>query len=89
MDDQPDATPAKFWLDHHAGQLAQLAGEHTVDLGLVRLAAILVLAGLTDIEILHELSGHHVSSDGERDPLAGLPATLDALRAMVASSPER
>jgi hypothetical protein len=89
VDQHSDRRPDGAWLDQHADRLMQLAREAGIDPGVVHLAALLVLAGLSDAEILHELGVHHVSSDGQRDPLAGLPPTLVALRALAASDPER
>ena len=86
MNEHSNATPAMAWLEQHADRLAELAGDHGVDQGLVRLAAILVLGGFTDPEILHELGAHHLSADGQRDPLAGVPPTLEGLRKLVGSS---
>lgn len=75
------------WLEQHDEALSEIAHDNSLETGLVHLSAILVLAGLDNIEVLDQLVGMAHSLNGSRDPLAGAPDAIEAVRHLVSSSP--
>ena len=76
------------WMDRHEARLGDIAQETGLPVGVVHLAAVLVLSGLDDDEIYPHLGDHMLSMDGKHDPLAGAARALEEIRQLVdVSSP--
>ena len=74
------------WLRAHEGDLDDIARETDVASALVRLAAVLILAGIEDAQIegqLHTL----VSLHDQRYPLAGAPRALEEIHRLATERP--
>ena len=74
------------WLHVHEGALDDIARETDVPSALVRLAAVLMLAGIEDAQIesqLHSL----VSLHDQRYPLAGAPRALEEIHRLATEHP--
>jgi len=71
------------WIKLHDSRLEGIARDAELPLGVIQLAAALVLSGLDDDEINPHLSDHLLSMDGQRNPLAGAPRALEEIRALV------
>jgi hypothetical protein len=74
------------WLRAHEGELDDIARETDVASALVRLAAVLILAGIEDAQIegqLHSL----VSLHDQRYPLAGAPRALEEIHRLATERP--
>lgn len=73
------------WIETHDEQLRDIAEDTEMAAPLVHLAAILMLAGVSDEEIYEQLSQHALSMDGQGSPLAGAPEALQRVRQLAAS----
>lgn len=71
------------WLRAHEHSLEFIAADAGISDELVHLAAVLVLQGLDDPDVLHELSHHILVMDGRHDPLARLEEAVHRLRRIV------
>ncbi len=74
------------WLRDHEGDLAEIARVTDVASALVRLAAVLVLAGIEDAQIEDQLQ-HLVSLDDQRYRLAGAPRALEEIHRLATPHP--
>jgi len=74
------------WLRDHEDDLGQIARETDVASALVRLAAVLVLAGMDDAQIEDQLYGL-VSLHDQRYPLAGAPRALEEIHRLATEHP--
>jgi hypothetical protein len=74
------------WLQAHEADLDEIARETDVASALVRLAAILVLAGIEDAQIEDELHGL-VSLRDQRYPLTGGPRALEEIHRLATGHP--
>jgi len=70
------------WLQAHESDLAEIARATDVASALVRLAAVLVLAGIEDAQIEDQLHGL-VSLYDQRYPLAGAPRALEEIHRLA------
>jgi hypothetical protein len=74
------------WLRDHESDLVEIARETDVASALVRLAAVLVLAGIEDAQIEDQLHGL-VSLDDQRYPLAGAARALEEIHRLATGHP--
>jgi hypothetical protein len=74
------------WLQANEADLDEIARETDVASALVRLAAILVLAGIEDAQIEDELHGL-VSLRDQRHPLTGAPRALEEIHRLATGHP--
>ncbi len=70
------------WLRAHEGDLDEIARETDVASALVRLAAVMVLAGIEDTQIEDQLHGLVSLHDG-RYPLKGAPRALEEIHRLA------
>ena len=74
------------WLQANEGDLDQIARETDLASALVRLAAVLVLAGMDDAQIEDQLHGL-ISLHDERYPLSGAPRALEEIHRLATQHP--
>lgn len=74
------------WLRAHESDLCEIARATDTASALVRLAAVLVLAGIEDSQIEDQLHGL-VSLHDQRYPLAGAPRALAEIHRLATGHP--
>lgn len=71
------------WVQAHDLRLREIADDTNMAPPLVQLAAMLMLAGVSDDEIYEQLANQVVSMNGQGSPLEGAPQALEQVRQLA------